>query len=108
MLASRAKAPASEGLRDRAGQEPARQDGLPPAGPSPRLTAPPGPEDVGASFEVLPEADVRVCPVPGEVLRRHSKGIALKLEAVLATGEGVAGDRIAFRDRLAGDGEAAA
>ena len=63
---------------------------------------------MGAFFEVLPEADVRVCPVPGEVLRRHSKGIALKLEAVLATGEGVAGDRIDFRDRLAGDGEAAA
>ena len=65
-------------------------------------------EMVVALLQHLPERDVRVVAMLGEILRRHLERIGLHLERFLAAEEGVAAERVDFRDLFVGHRVAAA
>ena len=55
-------------------------------------------EMIGAVLQLLPEVDVRIEPVLGEVLGGHPEGIGLHLNFALAAVEGLARDRVNLGD----------
>src|SRR5918993_2362345 len=59
-------------------------------------------EYVGPFLEIFPERNVRLSAMLGEILRRHSEGISLKLERALPAGEGLARQSVYFCNRPVG------
>ena len=63
---------------------------------------------VVADLDHLPERHVRIVAMLGHVERRHPERIGLELERLLSAEEGLAAERIDFRDLLVGHRVAAA
>src|SRR5436190_1164256 len=61
-------------------------------------------EMIVALLEHSPESHMRRIAVPRHVQRRHAKWKCLNLKRLLAAEEGLAGERIDFRDLLVGHG----
>ncbi|MBI1868874.1 MAG: hypothetical protein HYS06_11390 [Methylocystis sp.] len=57
---------------------------------------------VGAFLQLLPEGDIGIKPMFGEIFRRHLEGEGLHLNGALTAGERRAGDRVHFGDLLVG------
>ena len=64
-------------------------------------------EIVGPFLQLVPEADIRIEPVFGEIFRGHMEGIGLHLNGVLTAGESFPGNRIDLGDLGVGHRKAA-